>query len=606
MPEISDIQLSIQVKDKLVYDPVARNADFHKLPTGGYERYSGGFSVVFPCEYQGEKWAFRCWHVTIDKAMERYKLLSTALPTYKLPYFIDFYYEDLGIVVCGTPYPTIRMRWIKGRNIKDYIGHNLNDSQKIYKLASEFLEMVRALHGSSIAHGDLQHENIMVNSRGKLVLIDYDSLFIPELKGVADDDTIAGKPDYQHPCRKKNKTASPKIDYFSEVVILLGILGIAKDRILWERYHVAGSDGLLFSKEDFANLKKSRIYLDLYRFGHPFSDLLDVLTSYLGCQDINRLEPFESYGIFSDGTLDLLKYIEEQSGLEKEDTLWKEVSANNTIYSYSKYLSAFPNGRYVKFAKQKIADIEETRNKIAEAIARDDEAWKNACSEDTIESYMKYLHNFPTGAYKVVAKDKIDEIKWKIAVKADTADAYNVYLKNYPYGRFASIARRSVKQIEAEAKCWYKAVTVNTVDSYNAYLKKYPIGKHMDEAKKRLGQLEVRIKRRKRAGRVVAAVFCAGMLILSVSVGPSAVRYVSRYVQTEFVKGKSPAKAGQQQNVSALEKETQEKIDRLKSGKRKGWTENADYKRQVEDNLERLNQLGSARYNELRKEYESL
>lgn len=606
MPEISDIQLSIQVKDKLVYDPVARNADFHKLPTGGYERYSGGFSVAFPCEYQGEKWAFRCWHVTIDKAMERYKLLSAALPSYKLPYFMDFYYEDPGIVVCGTPYPTIRMRWIKGRNIKDYIGHNQNDSKKIYRLASEFLEMVRALHRASIAHGDLQHENIMVNSRGKLVLIDYDSLFIPELKGVADEDIIAGKPDYQHPCRKKNRTASPKIDYFSEVVILLGILGIAKDRTLWERYHVAGSDGLLFSKEDYANLKKSRIYLDLYRFGHPFSDLLDILASYLECRDIDRLEPFESYGIFSDGAFDLLKCIEDQWALEQEDTLWKEVSANDTIYSYSKYLSAFPNGRYVRIAKKKIADIEETRKKIAEAIAKDNDAWKNACSEDTVESYTKYLHNFPSGAYVAEAKGKIDEEMWRFAEKADTADAYNDYLKNYPYGRFAAIARGRVKKIEAEAKCWYKAVTVNTVDSYNAYLKKYPLGKHEDEAKKRLGELTERIKRRRQIRRVVAAVFCAGMLILSVSVGPSAVRYVSRYVQTEFVKGKSPAKAGQQQNVSALEKETQEKIDGLKSGKRKGWTENADYKRQVEDNLEKLNQLGSARYNELRKEYESL
>lgn len=605
MPEISDIQLSIQVKDKLVYDPVARNANFHKLPTGGYERYSGGYSVAFPCEYQGEKWAFRCWHVPIDKAIERYKLLSAALPSYKLPYFIDFYYEDPGIVVCGTPYPTIRMRWIKGRNIKDYIGHNLNDSLKIYRLASEFLEMVRALHRSSIAHGDLQHENIMVNSRGKLVLIDYDSLFIPELKGVADEDIIAGKPDYQHPCRKKNRTASPKIDYFSEVVILLGILGIAKDRTLWERYHVAGSDGLLFSKEDYANLKKSRIYLDLYRFGHPFSDLLDILASYLECRDIDRLEPFESYGIFSDGAFDLLKCIEDQWALEQEDTLWKEVSANDTIYSYSKYLSAFPNGRYVRIAKKKIADIEETRKKIAEAIAKDNDAWKNACSEDTVESYTKYLHNFPSGAYVAEAKGKIDEEMWRFAEKADTADAYNDYLKNYPYGRFANIARGRVKQIEAEAKCWYKAVTVNTVDSYNAYLKKYPIGRHIDEAKKRLGQLEVRIKRRRMIKRVVASVFCVGLLIMSVSVGPSTVRYVRQHFTVEAIKRNLPPILEQKQNMAELEKKTESNIAAMEVAKKYGKKE-LTLRVETERYLEELRKGGSSRWNDLQHRYDRL
>lgn len=324
---------------------------------------------------------------------------------------------------------------------------------------------------------------------------------------------------------------------------------------------------------------------------------------------------------------------------EKEESFWAEVQAGDTLKMYGDYLDRYPEGRYVTKAKNKIryakakeskcfnaaeaagtSDgyseylvkypdgkyVQEAQRKLEELQRYDNDSWSNACSEDTIESYTKYLHNFPSGAYVAEAKGKIDEEMWRFAEKADTADSYNDYLKNYPYGRFAAIARGRVKQIEAEAKCWYKAVTVNTVDSYNAYLKKYPLGKHEDEAKKRLGELAERIKRRRQIRRVVAAVFCAGMLILSVSVGPSAVRYVSRYVQTEFVKGKSPAKAGQQQNVSALEKETQEKIDGLKLGKRKGWTENADYKRQVEDNLEKLNQLGSARYNELRKEYESL
>lgn len=602
---IDEINTSISISS-LIKDSFIQGGTFSVLDNGYYEMYTGGFSVVFPVIVGDEKWAFRCWQVTIDKAMERYKLLAAALPSYKLPYFIDFYYEEQGIVVSGTAYPTIRMKWVKGLNIKDYIGKNLNNSEKIYRLAGRFLTMVRTLHKASIAHGDLQHENIMVNSSGKLVLIDYDSLFISELKGVADEDIIGGKSDYQHPFRKKNKTASSKLDYFSEVVILLGVLGIAKDKTLWKKYNVADSDGLLFSEKDYSDLKKSRIYNDLYRLGHPFSDLLEILSSYLEYQDINQLEPIESHGIFSDETFDIVKYIEEQDLLEKEKTLWKEVSAKDTIYLYSKYLSEFPDGKHVQKANKRISEIEEKWKRLAKAAEAEKKAWKDANSIGTIESYTKYLQNFPAGANALNAKDKIEKIKWKDVEKTDTIDAYNDYLKYYPYGGFANTAKKRIKLIETEVKCWYRALTINTIDSYNAYLKDYPKGKHEVEAKRRLEQLAEQIKRKKKIRHVVATIFSVGMLALAVSVGPEAIRYVSRYLQTEIVNEEIPLKSSRKQNISALENKTHKMIEELKKIKRKGLERNPQYARMVEDNLTKLKQMGSSRYNELKKEYESL
>ena len=138
---IDEINTSVSIPS-LIKDSFIQGGTFSVLDNGYCEMYTGGFSVVFPVSVGDEKWAFRCWHATIDKAMERYKLLSAVLPSYKLPYFIDFHYEEQGIVVSGTTYPTIRMKWVKGCNIKDYIRRNLNNSEKLFRLAARFLKMV--------------------------------------------------------------------------------------------------------------------------------------------------------------------------------------------------------------------------------------------------------------------------------------------------------------------------------------------------------------------------------------------------------------------------------------------------------------------------------
>lgn len=599
---IEEISISVSIPS-LIKDSFIRSGKFSVLDNGDYEMSTGGFSVVFPVIVGDEKWAFRCWHVTIDKAMERYKLLSQALPSYKLPYFIDFNYEEKGIVVSGITYPTIRMRWVNGKNIKDYIGRNLNDSEKIFRLADRFLKMVRVLHKSSIAHGDLQHENIMVNTRGNLVLIDYDSLFLPELRGIADEDIIAGKPDYQHPCRKKNKIASQKIDYFSEVVILLGILGIARDKTLWEKYHVAGSDGLLFSKDDYYNLKESRIYSDLYRFGHPFSDLLDILCTYLQSADINQLEPLESFGIFADESLDLVQYFEEQRAQEKETVLWTEVSRIDTKQSYIKYLSVFPNGKYSDIAERKIYEIEEKEKNAAEITKRDNEAWHNAYTVGTVESYTKYLQDFPSGVNAKDAKARIETIYWKNAQEADTAESYQSYLTHFSYGAYTTRAKNRIKQIEEELKLWNYAEKENTISSYNLYLKKYPDGKHRDEANRRIKSLVERLKRRKRIRKAVVSILCCALLILSVFVGPSIVTYINQNSSGGAVKNSQVVRPI---DVSALERDAEKVIAAMEVTKSNGGTVNDTIRKKAEELLSELKSTNSTRYDKLNRRYNNL
>lgn len=292
MPTIPSIRTSVENQGVLILDEHARNGIFRRDDRGRLLAYSGGFSVVFPYNTaNNKKWAFRCWHSDVKNSKKRYEIVSKAIQKAQLDFLCDFEYIEKGINVEGKVYPITRMKWINGITIKDYICQNRNSKYLLKELADKFLSMTRNLHRLSLAHGDLQHGNILVSNNKQLYLVDYDSFYCPQLKGEADN--VTGLPDYQHPARINNKFVSEKLDYFSELIIYLSILAIAEVPSLTDKYKVVDSDRLLFSKEDFADIKNAPIYNDIYSLGADFQDMLAVLEEYLNHKNIDDLVPFE-------------------------------------------------------------------------------------------------------------------------------------------------------------------------------------------------------------------------------------------------------------------------------------------------------------------------
>lgn len=285
MPAISEILDSVLVPN-LIRDSVIKTGTFTRNAKG-LQYYSGGFTVVFPVTVQREKWAFRCWHSDLGNVRKRFKTVSDYINQLNSPYFCDFYYCDEGIVVEGKIYPTTRMKWVEGKTINQYIIDNVNDSNCLLALASEFITMIDFLHENKIAHGDLQHGNILIQD-GKIKLVDYDSIFVPGLEGGSD--IIIGKEDFQHPKRKDLKIASAKLDYFSELVIYLSIIAIAKNPSILNKYSI--DDSLLFHASDWSDFKNSKIYADLINKDDDITLLMHILEEYLEQDDIDRLEPF--------------------------------------------------------------------------------------------------------------------------------------------------------------------------------------------------------------------------------------------------------------------------------------------------------------------------
>jgi serine/threonine protein kinase len=138
------------------------------------------------------------------------------------------------------------MDWVYGDTLESFITNNLTKPNKLRELARKLRQLVGALNTKHIAHGDLQHGNILVTKNEELVLVDYDDFFIPQFLGETSSEL--GHPNYQHPLR--NATFyDERIDNFSALILYLSLLGIADNSNLWQEYH--DDEYLILNRHDF-------------------------------------------------------------------------------------------------------------------------------------------------------------------------------------------------------------------------------------------------------------------------------------------------------------------------------------------------------------------
>ena len=291
-PLKTDYNTAISHLDIFVYDSLlkpgkvlmdSKNPKFPFISTGGQ-------AIVYKIQVNTKTYALKCWTSDLGDLKVRYKAIDNYLKQISLVYFVEFSYLEKGILVNNNKFPIVRMEWSESTSFKKFIADNINNPVHIRRLADKFLEMVKCLHEKKISHGDLQHGNILIKSNGELCLIDYDSLYVPELKN--ERDMIKGLDGYQHPCREKSLNLSPKNDYFSELVIYLSLVAISEKIDYWQE--IQGEERLLFSREDFLNPNTSKIFQELKTMSPEVLHLTSELEKFCYHSDIELLQPLEN------------------------------------------------------------------------------------------------------------------------------------------------------------------------------------------------------------------------------------------------------------------------------------------------------------------------
>ena len=226
---------------------------------------SGNFAIVYRFRVGPRRIAIKCFtREKVDQQI-RYKHIHEYLSANRTPWTIEFQYIKDGIRVKGRTFPILKMEWLEdATTLLTYISESIENNHPLDSVCSQFYRMACDLRRNSIAHGDLQHGNLMV-SRGDLRLIDYDCMCVPMTSGFASDED--GLPDYQHPARRGGKL-SVSMDHFSILVIWTSLYALTLDPTLWNRW-VRDEERLLFCKKDFLDPAGSLLINELRSIGDP-------------------------------------------------------------------------------------------------------------------------------------------------------------------------------------------------------------------------------------------------------------------------------------------------------------------------------------------------
>ena len=228
---------------------------------------AGGFSVVFKMknEQSGKFYAIKCFTKEQKGRAEAYCEIAKELEKVFVPYLTSFRYLDKELFVdtdqtTETEFPVLLMDWVEGKTLDKYLREIIDDKYALEMLAYRFSQLAQWLIPQPFAHGDLKPDNILVRKDGSLVLVDYDGMYVPAMKGQKAREL--GSPDYRHPQRTE-KYFDEHIDDFSTVVITLSLKIISINPLFVNQYD--SNDGLLFNKKDYDNLSECGLMDEIKR-----------------------------------------------------------------------------------------------------------------------------------------------------------------------------------------------------------------------------------------------------------------------------------------------------------------------------------------------------
>ena len=244
---------ALQAPQRAFSDPALCAAHIVTNRFGLPRPISGNFATVFEVETGQGKAAVRCFMREVTNQQERYAAIAAHLRQRTLPFMVNFEYLPEGIRVRGGWYPILKMDWADGIRLDTYIEQHLDDAPRLRRLADQWIAVCSDLRTAQIAHGDLQHGNILVTDADTITLIDYDDMIVPGALGL--ETRELGHRHYQHPSRATDQPVDQgnftRIDNFSSTVIGVSLLALSLDPSLWAQTG-AGDESLLFRDTDYA------------------------------------------------------------------------------------------------------------------------------------------------------------------------------------------------------------------------------------------------------------------------------------------------------------------------------------------------------------------
>ena len=340
---------------------------------------AGGFSVVFKMkdEQNGKLYAVKCFTKEQEGRSESYKLIAEELEYVSSNYLTPIRFLDKELFVdteqtSETEFPVLLMDWVEGIPMDKYIQKNISNQYALELMAFRFSKLATWLLAQPFAHGDLKPDNILVKEDGSIVLVDYDGMYVPAMKGQKAREL--GSSNYRHPQRIIDDF-DRHIDDFPLATICLSLKAIALEPDLFN--NSTGECGLLLNESDYRDLKASKTIQKIMCLlpDNELCSLLGIflivlsqkklevlsLDSYVLSKPIKRIdEPQTNVGTIKDELAnDIVKIYNEACSMINDERfqnayiLFRQMS----LYSYGQngLGVCYANGFYVKKDMEKAA-----------------------------------------------------------------------------------------------------------------------------------------------------------------------------------------------------------------------------------------------------------
>lgn len=303
-PLASEYSNMLQNPQVAFRDPELKNCIIERDNNNQPRARAGAFANVYKgTTAGGADFAIRVFTSSSEARHNRYSLINSYLQTIQNRWLVGINYLEEGIRVVTSGgvgwFPLMTMEWVPGDIMFDWVRDQCHrrDTQALRNAADQWVQLVGDLRGSKIAHGDLQHGNVMITPAGELKLVDYDCMCVPQLVGEVNEEI--GVVPYQHPERDENTKLSIDLDNFSALYILVALRAFAADPGLWQIYNEPPGkelyDKLLFREEDFKQASQSPVFRDLQR--SPDQDVVRWARDLFGLIRVSmaKVPPLEHF-----------------------------------------------------------------------------------------------------------------------------------------------------------------------------------------------------------------------------------------------------------------------------------------------------------------------
>lgn len=222
---------------------------------------NGAFAYVYRCETPNGVFALRCLRSAPPADLaDRYMAYSRYFLSNPSPYIVDSDFIPEAVFVATQWFPAFTMAWVEGETLTEAVDRlaRKEDKAELKRLADGFDRMMADLRRLGVAHGDLHPDNVMVDAKtGQIRLVDYDTLFVPELAGRSCN--ILGCQGYVHPgyfqAGAARRPYDARMDEFGALVISLSLRALAHEPFLHRTFT---QENLLLPSDALENPEKAQ------------------------------------------------------------------------------------------------------------------------------------------------------------------------------------------------------------------------------------------------------------------------------------------------------------------------------------------------------------